>query len=67
MNLSGNAERVFMESLNILSQTYSITIILFVSLFFLLLGISYSRKFLNLDNYLLEGRSVKTISEKARL
>ena len=51
-----------MESLNILSQTYSITIILLVSLFFLLLGISYSRKFLNLNNYLLAGRSVKTIS-----
>ena len=51
-----------METLNILSQTYSVTIILFVSLFFLLLGINYSRKFLDLDNYLLAGRSVKTVS-----
>ena len=51
-----------MESINLISQTNSIIIIFLISLFFVLLGIFYSKNFLDLNNYLVANRSVKTIS-----
>ena len=62
MNLSGNSEREIMESINLISQINSIIIILLIGLFFVILGIFYSKNFLDLNNYLLANRSVKTIS-----
>ncbi len=51
-----------METINLISQTYAIVIIFLISLFFVILGIFYSKNFLDLNNYLLANRSVKTIS-----
>ena len=51
-----------METINLISQTNSVIIIFLISLFFLTLGIFYSKKFLDLNNYLVANRSVKTIS-----
>ncbi len=51
-----------MESINLISQINSIIIILIISLFFVILGIFYSKNFLDLNNYLVANRSVKTIS-----
>ncbi len=51
-----------MESINLISQTSSIIIIVLISLFFVILGIFYSKNFLDLNNYLVADRSVKTIS-----
>ena len=62
MNLSGNSERELMESINLISQINSIIIISLISLFFVILGIFYSKNFLDLNNYLVANRSVKTIS-----
>ena len=62
MNLSGNSERETMESINLISQINSLVIILIISLFFVISGIFYSKNFLDLNNYLVANRSVKTIS-----
>ena len=51
-----------METINLISQTHSIIIIFLISLIFVILGIFYSKNFLDLNNYLLANRSVKTIS-----
>jgi len=51
-----------MESINLISPTNSIIIISIISLFFLILGVFYSKNFLDLNNYLVANRSVKTIS-----
>ena len=51
-----------MESINLISQINSIIIIFLISLFFVFLGIFYSKNFLDLNNYLVANRSVKTIS-----
>ena len=51
-----------MESINLISQINSIIIIFLISLFFVILGIFYSKNFLDLNNYLVANRSVKTIS-----
>ncbi len=51
-----------MEPIYLISQINSIIIILLISLFFLILGIFYSKNFLDLNNYLVANRSVKTIS-----
>ncbi len=62
MNLSGNSEREVMEPINLISQINSLVIIFLISLFFVVLGIFYSKNFLDLNNYLVANRSVKTIS-----
>ncbi len=56
-----------METLNLISQTSAILIIIFLCVVFTLLGIFYSRKNQNLNNYLLAGRSVGISSLTASL
>ena len=56
-----------METLNLISQTSAILIIIFLCVVFTLLGIFYSRKNQNLNNYLLAGRSVGVFSLTASL
>ena len=51
-----------MEAINLISQTSSIIIILLISFCFLIVGIFYSKNFLDLRNYLVANRSVKTFS-----
>ena len=62
MNLSGNSEREKMEQINILSQSSSIILTLFISAIFVILGIVYSNKFKGLNNYLVANRSIGTFS-----
>jgi len=50
------------EQINFLSQNVALLLILFISLIFALIGILYSRKHLNLSNYLVAGRNVGTLS-----
>ncbi len=56
-----------METLNLISQKSAILIIIFLCVVFTLLGIFYSRKNQNLNNYLLAGRSVGVFSLTASL
>tara|TARA_B100001996_G_scaffold130438_1_gene99150 strand:+ start:512 stop:1942 length:1431 start_codon:yes stop_codon:yes gene_type:complete len=56
-----------LETLNLISQTSAILIIIFLCVVFTLLGIFYSRKNQNLNNYLLAGRSVGISSLTASL
>ena len=51
-----------MESINLISQINSIIIIFLISVFFVVLGIFYSKNFLDLNNYLVANRSIKTVS-----
>ena len=51
-----------MEKLNLLSQSYSIILILIISAFFVITGIIYSKKFRGIDNYLVANRSIGTFS-----
>ena len=51
-----------MISLNIINQSLTIYIILFISLIFVVTGITYSKKFVGLNNYLVANRSVGTFS-----
>ena len=56
-----------METLNLISHKSAILIIIFLCVVFTLLGIFYSRKNQNLNNYLLAGRSVGVFSLTASL
>jgi len=51
-----------MEKINILSQSSSIMLTLFISIFFVIIGLIYSKKYLGLNNYLVASRSVGTFS-----
>jgi len=51
-----------MEKLNLLSQSYSIILILIICAFFVITGIIYSKKFRGIDNYLVANRSIGTFS-----
>ena len=51
-----------MNSLNFLSQSSSILLILGISISFVIIGLFYSKKFKGLNNYLLANRSVETFS-----
>ena len=51
-----------MEQLNLLSQSFTIILILIISGLFLIVGISYSKKYQGIDNYLVANRSVGTFS-----
>ena len=51
-----------MNSLNLLSKSTSILLILGISIFFVIIGIIYSKKYRGLNNYLLANRSVETFS-----
>ena len=51
-----------MEQLNLLSQSLTIILILIISCIFLIVGISYSKKYQGINNYLVANRSVGTFS-----
>ena len=51
-----------MEQINLLSQSYTIILILFISVIFLIVGIVYSKKYQGINNYLVANRSVGTFS-----
>ena len=51
-----------MEQINLLSQSTSIILTLFISGIFLIVGIIYSKKYKGINNYLVANRSVGTFS-----
>jgi len=51
-----------MDSLNILSQSTSLILIISICLFFAIIGVLYSKKFQGLDNYLVANRNIGTFS-----
>ena len=51
-----------MEQINILNQSSSIILTLVISIFFVIIGLIYSKKYLGLNNYLVANRSVGTFS-----
>jgi len=51
-----------MEQINLLSQSFTIILILIISGIFLIVGISYSKKYQGINNYLVANRSVGTFS-----
>ncbi|MBF96655.1 MAG: hypothetical protein CFH34_00185 [Alphaproteobacteria bacterium MarineAlpha9_Bin4] len=51
-----------MESINIISKFSAISLTLLISIFFILVGIYYSKKFTGLNNYLVANRSIGTFS-----
>ena len=51
-----------MEQINLLSQSSTIILIVFISVIFLIVGIVYSKKYQGINNYLVANRSVGTFS-----
>ena len=51
-----------MESINILSQSSAISLIFFLSIIFVVIGIYYSKKYKGLNNYLVANRDIGTFS-----
>ncbi len=51
-----------MENLNIITQTNAVSIIISICFIFSIIGILYSRNFLDLNNYLVANRSIRTFS-----
>ncbi len=51
-----------MEQINLLSQSSTIILTLFISCIFLIVGIFYSKKYQGINNYLVANRSVGTFS-----
>ena len=51
-----------MEQTNLLSQSYTIILITFISALFLIVGIVYSKKYQGINNYLVANRSIGTFS-----
>jgi len=51
-----------MEQINILSQSSAISLTLFLSILFLIVGIFYSKKYQGLSNYLVANRSIGVFS-----
>ena len=51
-----------MEQINIIAQQSSVLIITSICLIFLIVGVFYSKNFLDLNNYLVANRSVGTLS-----
>ena len=51
-----------MEQINLLSQSSTIILIVFISVLFLIVGIVYSKKYQGINNYLVANRSVGTFS-----
>ena len=51
-----------MDQLNLLSQTSSLLLIIIICLCFVIFGVSYSKKYQGLNNYLLANRSVGVFS-----
>ena len=55
-----------MQQLNYISQNTALTLVLFTSLLFALIGILYSRKYRGYSNYLTAGRKTGTLSLTCR-
>ena len=51
-----------MDQINLLSQSFTIILIVFISVIFLIVGIVYSKKYQGINNYLVANRSVGTFS-----
>ena len=51
-----------MDQLNLLSQTSSLLLIIIICLCFVIFGVSYSKKYQGLNNYLLANRNVGVFS-----
>ncbi|MFL2886521.1 MAG: sodium:solute symporter family transporter [Candidatus Pelagibacter sp.] len=51
-----------MEQINLLSQSSTIILIVFISVIFLIVGIVYSKKYQGINNYLVANRSIGTFS-----
>ncbi len=51
-----------MEQINLLSQSSTIILILFISVIFVIIGIIYSKKYQGMNNYLVANRSIETFS-----
>ena len=51
-----------MEQINLLSQSSTIILIVFIGLIFLIIGITYSKKYQSTNNYLVANRTVGTFS-----
>ena len=51
-----------MESLNIITQTNAIVLIVLICSIFTVIGLLYSKNFLDLNNYLVANRTIKTVS-----
>ena len=51
-----------MEQLNLLSQSFTIILIIFISVIFLIFVIVYSKKYQGINNYLVANGSVGTFS-----
>ena len=51
-----------MDQINLLSQSFTIILIVYISVIFLIVGIVYSKKYQGIDNYLVANRSVGTFS-----
>ena len=51
-----------MDQLNLLSQSSSLLLIIIICLFFVIFGVSYSKKYQGLNNYLLANRSIGVFS-----
>lgn len=49
-----------MESINIINKTYAVILVLLIASMFSLIGIIYSKKYLNISNYLVANRSIST-------
>ncbi len=50
------------DRITYLDYNYTLLIVLLVSLIFLIIGILYSKKYQNLENYLIANRNIKTLS-----
>ena len=51
-----------MDKINLLNQSTSIILTIFICLLFIIIGIFYSKKFKGINNYLVANRSVETFS-----
>ena len=51
-----------MPTINIISQSNTIFLMLTITLLFALIAILYSRRYLNLNNYLVANRSIESFS-----
>jgi len=56
-----------MHQLNIISQSLSLSLIIIISLAFVIFGVLYSKKYQGLENYLIANRSVGVFSLTASL
>ena len=61
-NLSGNSERDKMNKTFFISQSTSLTLVIIISLLFVVFGIYHSKKFQGINNYLTANRNIGLFS-----